>query len=77
MGHDMTIERLDFIFPFIVLAYGLLITFVHSLPACQSWALQKLPSELYERFQKTRLLGLICLGVGSVWSLQNWLFGMP
>lgn len=70
----MTIQKLDFIFPFVVLAYGFLVTFVLSLPALVQIAEQRLPEPLLKQLMGHRFLAMICLVVGGVWSLQNlWL----
>ena len=69
----MTLAQLDFYFPFVVLAYGLIVTWLTQA----RWAiraLNKLPAETRDRFLGHRVLALLCLVVGSIWSLQNlWL----
>lgn len=67
----MNLAYLDFIFPFFVLAYGALMTLVLSLPALEKISEQRLPSHLHQQLQSHKLLGLICLVVGALWSLQN------
>lgn len=70
----MTPEKLDFIFPFVVFGYGMIMTLVLSTPALVELAERRLPPALYQQLKAHRALGLICLGVGALWTLQNlWL----
>ncbi len=70
----MTYKELDFIFPFIVLGYGAVMTFVLNAPKLMMLAEQKLPSEILQQMKMHRGLGIICLVVGALWSLQNLWF---
>ncbi|MCB0340874.1 MAG: hypothetical protein KDD59_01440 [Bdellovibrionales bacterium] len=67
----MTYHELDFIFPFIVLFYGALLTFVLHSETLVGLAEKHFPPQLLTQMQGHRLLALICLVVGGVWSLQN------
>lgn len=67
----MTYQELDFIFPFFVLAYGALLTFVLNSEKLMKIADQKFPQQLLNQMHGHRVLALICLVVGSLWSLQN------
>lgn len=75
----MNIYTLDLIFPFFVFAYGALITFVLSFPQFERLAERlmaqgKLPQQAYQQMKAHRILALICLCIGGLWSLQNlWL----
>ena len=70
----MTIKQIDFIFPFVILAYGFLITFVLSWPRLVVLAEERLPAPLLKQLMAHRALALVCLLVGGLWSLQNiWL----
>ncbi|MDZ4678639.1 MAG: hypothetical protein SGI74_14170 [Oligoflexia bacterium] len=70
----MTWRELDYIFPFVVFSYGLIVTLVLLNPKLVKIAEQKLPSEMWAQFQAKRTLALLCLVIGAVWSLQNiWL----
>ena len=70
----MTPEKLDLIFPFFVFAYGALMTFVLHHPVLVQLAEDRLPYNLLQQMRGHRVLGLICLGIGAFWSLQNvWL----
>ena len=70
----MTYQELDFIFPFIVFGYGALMTFVLNSPFLLKIAEEKFTYELNQQMKAHRGLALICLLVGSIWSLQNlWL----
>ncbi len=70
----MTIEKLDFIFPYFVLAYGFLITLVLHWPRLIERAEGRLPPHMLTQLQAHRGLALLCLVVGAFWSLQNlWL----
>ena len=67
----MTYQELDFIFPFIVFGYGALMTFVLHMPMLMEIAEQRFPQELLAQMKGHRSLAIICLFVGSFWSLQN------
>jgi hypothetical protein len=70
----MTYKELDFIFPFVVLAYGALMTFVLNSPRLMQIAEEKFPTEMVQQMNMHRALGVVCLVVGGLWSLQNmWL----
>ncbi len=70
----MTYQELDAIFPFCVLAYGAMLTFVLNSPRLMTLAEQKLSPELLRQMNGHRILAIVCLAVGSVWSLQSlWL----
>jgi hypothetical protein len=67
-------ENLDFIFPFFVLAYGAIMTFVLNIPLLSELAEQRLPYNVVRQINAHRGLGLFCLITGSLWSMQNiWL----
>jgi hypothetical protein len=67
-------RELDYVFPFIVFGYGFILTFIFLNPKLVQLAEQKFPSEIWAQFQAKRPLALLCLIVGTVWSLQNiWL----
>ena len=67
-------EKLDFIFPFIVLAYGAVMTFVLNTPLLAELAEERLPHNVVRQIKAHRGLGLFCLIAGSIWSMQNiWL----
>jgi hypothetical protein len=69
----MTPDRLDFIFPFVVLGYGVIMTVVLNSPLSEL-AENRLPAAVYQQMQGHRALSVICLIVGGFWSLQNlWL----
>ena len=65
------IQELDSIFPFIVFFYGAFMTLVTSLPSLRQKAENAMNQELVEWFYGHRVLGLICLFVGGLWSLQR------
>jgi len=67
----MTYKELDFIFPFIVLAYGALITFVLNTPALIKIAEKRLNHDLLKQMNAHRQLAFVCLIIGGIWSLQN------
>lgn len=67
------ISELDFVFPFIVLFYGAFMTVATGLPVLRERANQSLNPELVQWFYGHRTLGLICLFVGGLWSLQRLL----
>ena len=70
----MTYKELDFIFPFIVLAYGFIMTVSLNSNFLVKIANEKFPPQLVQQMNMHRGLGLVCLLVGGLWSLQNlWL----
>ncbi len=70
----MTIHELDFIFPFFVLGYGALVTFVLNMPVLMERAEHRLPQEWLRQIQAHRILALVSLIGGGLWSLQNLWF---
>ena len=70
----MTYQELDALFPFVVLTYGALLTFVLNSPKLMSLAEEKFPTQLVRQMNAHRILAIICLFVGGLWSLQSlWL----
>ncbi len=70
----MTLEKLDFIFPFVIFGYGALMTMVWSRPDLIKLGQNQLLGEIWAQIRPKRFLGLLCLVVGGLWSLQNiWL----
>jgi hypothetical protein len=73
----MTYKELDFIFPFFVLAYGALMTFVLNSTTLMRLAEERFPPKLVTQMNVHRGLGLLSLVLGAVWSLQNlWFRGL-
>ena len=66
----MSVETLDFLFPFFVLGYGAIVTFVLHAPFLER-AEKQLPQEWISQLHTHRYLALICLVIGGIWSLQN------
>lgn len=70
----MSVQQLDFYFPFVVVFYGAIMTFVLGNRFLMEIARRRLPFEYYQRFRLQKGFGWVCLMVGSLWSLQNlWL----
>ncbi len=70
----MTVEKLDLLFPFLVFAYGAVMTFVLHTPFFSELAEHRLSPVLNQQIKAHRGFGLLCLVFGSLWSLQNlWL----
>lgn len=71
---NMTYQEIDALFPFIVFAYGALLTFVLNNSHLMNIAQEKFPSQLVRQMNGHRILAIVCLFVGSFWSLQSlWL----
>ncbi len=68
----MTVKELDYLFPFIVFSYGVVITFVFQ-SGLVSLGKGRIPEAFLQQMQSNRILGLVCLFVGGLWSLQNLL----
>jgi len=69
----MSVKELDYFFPFIVTAYGLIITVLFQ-SGLVNLAAGRIPEQMIQRLKGNRILGLFCLIIGSAWSLQNLLF---
>jgi hypothetical protein len=70
----VTPDKLDLIFPFVVFAYGAVMTFVLHTPFFEDLARERLPVAMRQQLQKHRGFGVFCLLAGGLWSLQNlWL----
>ena len=77
----MPLAKLDFIFPFIVFFYGVLVVFVTEVGLTKiilnkslnlpSAVLQK---NFNERLEAHKPLAWVCFWVGGLWSLQNLFF---
>ncbi len=73
----MTYQELDFIFPFIVFGYGVLMTLAMNHPRLVRLADEKFPQGLVDQMRGHRFLGVLCLVLGGLWSLQNLWFTNP
>lgn len=70
----MNYEQLDLIFPYVMFAYGALITLVLNSEKLMQLAEQRMPSVYRERLMGARVLANLCLWLGGIWILQNlWL----
>ncbi|MCB0414281.1 MAG: hypothetical protein KDD50_08110 [Bdellovibrionales bacterium] len=67
----MSYRILDFYFPFIVFFYGALITFLLSSEFFCKLAEERLPIYMTQQLKSHRILALVSLWVGGLWSLQN------
>lgn len=65
------IADLDLYFPYIVLLYGLMMTLVTNLPILGERASDTLSPELLHWFYGHKILGSVCLFVGTLWSIQR------
>lgn len=63
--------QLDFYFPFLVFAYGTIMTFVTHLPLSKDRSNGPIQTELLEWFYSHKILGVVCFFVGGLWSLQK------
>ena len=70
----MSYQELDRLFPFVVFAYGAIMTLTLNSSWLMKIAEQRFPAQLHKQMNAHRGLGVICLCVGSLWCLQNiWL----
>jgi hypothetical protein len=69
----MSIQQLDYFFPFFVFVYGLVMTLVLSLPVLLEIGEKRLPAAEWQRFRAHKGKGFVCLVVGALWSLQHLL----
>ncbi|MFK8138172.1 MAG: hypothetical protein AB8E15_07430 [Bdellovibrionales bacterium] len=67
----MDLQTFDFFFPFFVFLYGVMV----SIPLCSEKLMkiaeERLPTNLLEQFKAHRVLALVCVYIGGLWSLQN------
>ena len=66
----MTPEKLDFIFPFFVFSYGLMMVLVLETPALVRLGEERLGS-MYHNLVRHKSIGWVCFFVGGLWSAQN------
>jgi hypothetical protein len=66
----MTPKNLDFIFPFVVFSYGLLMVVVLENRYLARVGQEKM-AEMYQNLQKHKSLAWVCFFVGGLWSAQN------
>lgn len=66
----MSLSTLDFIFPFVVFFYGLILLVVLEAPFFQKIGYQRM-SQAYQQLCSHRPLAWISFFVGGLWSLQN------
>jgi hypothetical protein len=64
------IESIDFYFPFIIFAYGIILIFLTEIPLILKFAKQKMP-HYHQQFIQHRVFGLVAFFVGGLWSAQN------
>lgn len=69
----MTLEKLDFFFPFFVFFYGFLLLLVQELPFVRALGDAK-SQAMMQMLSKRSPLAWTCLLIGAVWSLQNLVF---
>lgn len=75
-GIPMTVRDLDAIFPWIVLLYGFVITFVLNQESLVTLAERRLDQTLLRNLQAHRGIAFVCLVVGGLWTLQNLWIGV-
>ncbi|MCJ8276723.1 MAG: hypothetical protein HRT44_08860 [Bdellovibrionales bacterium] len=68
------IAEVDFYFPFIVLMYGLVMSIVTHGSYFKKMAYQSFNDEMVQWFYGHRMLGLVCLTIGGLWSFQRVIF---
>ena len=74
-GNKMAfMDKLDLIFPFVVLSYGAVVTLVLSSTSLIERAEQAFPDSVVQQLKTNRVLALICVVVGFFWSLQTLCF---
>jgi hypothetical protein len=70
----MTPEKLDLLFPYVLLTYGATMTFVLNIRFFADLAERRLPPAITQQINGHRMLSFICLLAGAFWTLQNlWL----
>jgi hypothetical protein len=70
----MTYEKLDHIFPYVIFIYGILCVLVLSSDTLLRLGRERMPADLWTRFQSHKIFAWISAVVGGLWILQNlWL----
>lgn len=69
-------EKLDAIFPWVVLLYGFVVTFVLNQEGLMKIAEQRMDGTLLKNLQGHRAIAFVCLIVGGLWTLQNVWIGV-
>lgn len=67
---NMTPEKLDFIFPFVVFFYGLLMVAVLENPYLVRIGQERM-GQAFQNLARHKSLGWVCFFVGGLWSAQN------
>ena len=70
---NMKLETLDYIFPFVVFCYGILMIFVTENSFLDKLANDRMP-DMRATWRSHKSLSWVCLFVGGLWSLQNLWF---
>ncbi len=68
------IEKIDFYFPFLIFAYGVMILLLLQSTRLRALALQKMPEYLH-KWEQHRGIAFLAFVVGGLWSAQNLLLG--
>jgi hypothetical protein len=72
----MTPQKLDAIFPWFVLSYGFIVTFVLNQEGLMKLADQRMDQAFVKNLQAHRRLAFASLIVGALWTLQNLWIGV-
>ena len=71
--HGMNHETLDYIFPFFVFSYGIIMIFVLENKALDKLARERFPDRA-ATLRSHRSLAYASMFIGGLWSVQNLLF---
>lgn len=66
----MSLSQIDYIFPFFVFLYGILILSVFHIPQLKT-VLESQTHPVFLQLKTHEKLAWICFFVGGIWSLQN------
>ena len=66
----MTPQKLDFIFPFVVFSYGLLMVFVLENPVLARLGRERMGA-VFANMNRHKSLAWVCFFLGGLWSAQN------
>ena len=72
--NEMLAQKLDYLFPFVVFSYGILVVFVTELTPLVRQAETK-GWVWTQSLRQHTALAWMCFWVGGLWTLQNLLFG--
>ena len=70
-GDSVSFKQIDYIFPFVIFAYGFIVTVIVNTPLFVELADKRLPQYFKKQIMGHRMIAMVCLVLGSFWTLQH------